>query len=202
MNKQQSKFAHDLSFYALVALCVLVAFLACTSCMTNRKGELTEKGINFIATHCKGFDSTSTTDNTTVLFDTVMVPYMVWGETVYLENPCKELCDSLGRLRPVNVIKRANGITSSVKKVGNSLVFNCKTDSLMYVIETQKRVINTFESERVVIQEPCKKEHITGTQWMWIRLGQWMSLFFALQVLIRIASIYVPFLKVLYVFKY
>jgi hypothetical protein len=170
--------------------------------MTNRKGELTEKGINFIALHCKGEDSTATSDKVTVLFDTVQIPYPVAGPVQYLENPCKLLCDSLGRLKPVNIIRKTNGITGSIKTVGNSLVFDCKTDSLKYIIETQKRVISTFESNKTVIQAPCSLDHITGTQWMWIRLGQILASFLGLQVLIRIVSIYVPFLKVFYLFRF
>ena len=198
IQNQNKKDSHDFGFWDLVGIAMLMAYLCLTSCMTNRKGELTEKGINFIDLHCKGEDSTVRTDNTIVLFDTVQIPYIVQGETIYLESPC----DSLGRLKPVSIIKKRNGITGAVRSIGGVLAFDCKTDSLKYIIETQKRVISTFESNKTVIQAPCELEHITGTQWMWIRLGQILSSFLVLQVLIRVASIYVPFLKVLYVFKY
>lgn len=188
---------------SLVAIIVLMLFLC--SCYVNRKGELTEKGINFIAQHCKGEDSTSHSDKTTIEFDTVKIPYPVQGPIQYLENPCKLLCDSLGNLKPVKIKQKRNGITGTINSVGNSLVFDCKEDSLMYIIETQKRIIDTFEKSKVVIQEPCKKDHTTGTQWMFIRLGQVLSVFIILQCLIRIITVAWPvtrpFLSWAYIFK-
>jgi hypothetical protein len=167
--------------------------------MTNRKGELTTKGINFIATHCKGKDSIVHTDNTTIIFDTVNVPQYIQGPIQYLTSPC----DSLGNLKPISVVKKFNGITGTIKTIGNSLAFDCHTDSLMMIIETQKRLITTNETHKIVIQEPCKLDHITGTQWMWIRLGECLSAFIAFQALIRIASTYPPlkWLKIIYVFR-
>jgi hypothetical protein len=190
---------NDYGFYALVGVGRLVFILAFTSCMTNRKGELTEKGKNFIALHCKGNDSTHISDNTTVLFDTVSIEHYTQGPIQYITSPC----DSLGQLKPINITKKFNGITGVVKTVGNSLIFDCHTDSLMVIIETQKRVINTFESNKTVIQKPCELDHVSGTQWMWIRLGQIMSLFIIIQAAIRLASTYpaLRWLKILYVFK-
>ena len=198
-NPKQSKLAHDASFYALVGIAILMFILACTSCITNRKGELTERGKNFIALHCKGEDSTVHTDNTTILFDTVNIEHYTQGPIQYITSPC----DSLGQLKPINITKKFNGITGVVKTIGNSIMLDCHTDSLMIIIETQKRVINTFESNKTVIQKPCELDHITGTQWMWIRLGQILSSFLIFQIAIRIASSYpaLSLLKILYVFK-
>lgn len=191
-------------FFAAIIGCIF-AFLV-FGCMVNHKGELTPKGQNFIATHCKGEDSTSHSDKTTILFDTVEIPYPVAGPVQYLENPCKYLCDSLGNLKPFYETKKTNGITGTIRSVGNSIAFDCKTDSLKYIIETQKRVIDTFSSEKTVIKEPCDKEHVTGTQWMWIRLGQVFSGFIILQCLIRIITaawpITRPFLNWAYLFKF
>lgn len=192
-------------FLAAIVGC-LVAFFIFSSCMTNRKGELTTKGQNFIATYCKGEDSTSHSDKTTIIFDTIQIPYPVAGPVQYLENPCANLCDSLGRLKPFEIKKKTNGITGTIRSVGNSIAFDCKTDSLKYIIETQKRIIDNFSSEKTVIKEPCDKEHITGTQWMFIRLGQILSGFIILQCLIRIITaawpITRPFLNWAYLFKF
>lgn len=175
----------------------LVVFYMC-SCMTNRKGELTEKGINFIAQHCKGEDSTSRSDKTTITHDTVEIPYPVAGPVQYLENPCKDLCDSLGNLKPFFVTKKTNGITGTIRSVGNSIAFDCKTDSLKYIIETQKRVIDTFEKSKTVIQEPCKREHITKWEgftfwWFWITAGLFALILIG-KVLKAYFKIQVPFL--------
>jgi hypothetical protein len=192
------------NYGALALLGIIVLFLS--SCIVNRKGELTEKGKNFIATYCKGEDSTSTTDRITILFDTVRIPYPVEGPVQYLENPCKELCDSLGRLKAFSITKKTNGITGTVKSVGNSIAFECKTDSLLYIIETQKRIINTFESNKTVIQAPCNLEHVSGTKWAFIRIAQWFLIFLGVQILIKILiSVYPvtrPFIGWAYLFKF
>lgn len=194
-------------YFRLFLLLIVIALFAIgiSSCYVNRKGELTEKGINFIAQHCKGEDSTSHSDKTTIEFDTLKIPYPVQGPIQYLENPCNVYCDSMGNLRPFLFEKKKNGIIGTMKSVGNSIVFDCREDSLMYIVQTQKRVIDTFEKSKTVIQEPCKKEHITGTQWMFIRLGQILSAFIILQCLIRIITvawpITKPFLSWAYIFK-
>jgi|GEM_PF-2616859 len=189
----------------LLGIIVFIVAVSISSCYVNRKGELTEKGINFIAEHCKGEDSTSHSDKTTIEFDTIKIPYPVQGPIQYLENPCKLLCDSLGNLKPVSIKQKKNGITGTINSIGNSLIFDCKEDSLMYVIETKERVIQDLEKSKTVIEKPCDKEHTTGTQWMWIRLGQILSAFIILQCLIRIITvawpITKPFLSWAYIFK-
>lgn len=189
---------------ALAILGIIIClFLA--SCMTNRKGELTEKGKNFISQHCKGEDSVSHTDNTIISFDTIKIPYPVQGPIQYLENPCHVYCDSLGNLRPFLFEKKTNGITGTIKSVGNSIAFDCKEDSMKYIIEKQMQTINDLKKTKTVIKEPCNKEHISGTHWMFIRLGQILSGFIILQCLIRIITvawpITKPFLSWAYIFK-
>lgn len=183
-------------------IAVFIFAFALSACMTNRKGELTTKGMNFLNDHCKGSDSISHSDNTTILFDTVKVPVYTQGPIQYITSPC----DSLGKLKLVNVTKKFNGITGTIKTVGNSLVFDCFEDSLKMIIETQKRVITDFEKSKIVIQEPCKKEHVTGTQWFFIRAGQWLLIFLALQVIIRAVVAFYPvtkpFLYWAYFFKF
>lgn len=187
-------------FLALCGLIILLCILACSSCMVDRKGRLTEKGINFIAQHCKGDDSSATYDKTVIKWDTLMVPYPVEGETIFIENPC----DSLGRLKPINKKGRKNGINTSVRSIGGTLAVDCNTDSLRLVIQEKERTIRDFKSTKVVIQKPCEQEHISGTQWMFIRLGQILSGFLLLQTLLRFLSIYPPlkWLKLFYVFKF
>lgn len=159
--------------------CLLVIIAVCllfTSCMTNRKGELTEKGVNFIAQYCKGSDSTSIKDVTKTTVDTLKIYFPVQGPIQYLENPCANLCDSFGKLKPFEIKKKTNGITGTIKSIGNSIVFDCKTDSLLYIIETQKRTIDTYKKNKIVIQAPCKLEHKNKFNgftfwWFWITVG-------------------------------
>lgn len=188
MKNEELTPAQKLKSFLTGLLCLLIlisAVLLITSCMTNRKGELTKKGVNFVAEHCKGKDSTSHTENTIVLFDTVKIPYPVQGPVQYLENPCANLCDSLGKLKQFEVKKKTNGITGTIKSVGNSIVFDCKTDSLLYIIEIQKRTIDTYEKNKIVIQAPCNKEHRNRSDgftfwWFWISVG-FLVLFIIIQ---------------------
>jgi hypothetical protein len=177
--------------FGALALAFLLMLILLGGCMTNRKGELTEKGKNFIATHCKGSDSTVT--NTEVIFKDTTLYITEKGETIYIQNPC----DSV---KPITTKK--NGIKSSVRQVGKGLVFECEADSLRAVIKTMSLNKTKLKQSVRVIEKPCNKEHISGTQWMWIRLGQILSGFILLQVLLKFGSLYVPFLKVFYVFKF
>lgn len=177
---------------AFSILLVLVIF-ALASCMTNRKGELTTKGINFIALHCKGFDSTIT--NTEVIFKDTTVYIDRMGEPIYLKSPCDSVAP---------IIKVKDGIKSTVLSIGKSKVFICEADSLKAVVKLMERKLTVKNNTKTVIKEPCDKEHISGTQWMFIRLGQILSSFILFQVLIRWLSIYpvLKWIKILYVFKF
>jgi len=54
------------------------------------------------------------------------------------------------------------GHVSSMIDIHNGkLKFECKSDSLEYVIEQQRKVITTFENQTKVITMPCVKEHKT-----------------------------------------
>lgn len=185
------KFKHDFPFFALVLIVILLVIL--TSCMTNRKGQLTEKGKNFIAMHCKGSDSVTT--NHEIIFKDTTIYLTEKGETIYIDNPC----DSIK-----SIVTKKNGIKSSVRQVGNGLVFECEADSLKAIIKQLERKSTIRRLERIVIEKPCNLDHISGTQWMWIRLGQILSGFLAFQVLIRLLSIYpiLSWLRLFYVFKF
>lgn len=97
------------------------------------------------------------------------------GPTQYLENPCKNLCDSLGKLKPIKVEAKKNGIKSTIKTVGNSLVVECETDSLKAVITGLKETIRIRKEQEVKEVPVCHLEHKTWFDeltfwWFWVTL--------------------------------
>jgi hypothetical protein len=150
------RFFNSDSTKAFALFCLV--FLLLSGCMTNRKGELTEKGKNFIANHCKGSDSTVT--NTEVIFKDTTLYITERGETIYIQNPC----DSI---KPV--VTKKNGIKSSVRQVGRGVVFECEADSLRAVIKLLERKTSIVKKERVVIEKPCAKDHLKSWHYflMW-----------------------------------
>jgi hypothetical protein len=169
----------------IIAIAFCVVF---SSCMTNRKGELTQKGKNFIALHCKGSDSTITKEKT-VLKDTTL--YITTpGPIQYLPNPCKDLCDSLGNLKPFEKKEKKNGIKSTIKSVGNSIAFDCEADSLKAVITTLQKEISITSKEKTVIQKPCELDHIDRWDSFWIRSGQILIILLILYFMLKFCKGY------------
>ena len=91
------------------------------------------------------------------------------GPTVYLENPCAELCDSVGNLKKFKKTTKKNGIKSTIKSIGNSLVVECDTDSLEAVITTLQTT--KIRSERQTIEVPRKKTWFEKLQSIWFYIS-------------------------------
>jgi hypothetical protein len=120
---------------------------------------------------------------------------------IYLENPCKLLCDSLGNLKPFTKTEKKNGLKSTVKSVGNVLVVECETDSLKARIQyLEHHTIDVEKSHTEnTVQKPCELEHRTkfdGFTWWWF----WITAsILALWILIKLGKTYLktylPFIK-------
>lgn len=154
---------------------------------------------HYLQKYCKESDSVSVSDKTTIEFDTLKIYYPVQGPIQYLENPCKTLCDSLGNLKPIHITKKSNGITGTIKTVGNSLVFDCKEDSLKYIIETQKRVIDTFEKDTKIVLKDCERSHLKGWHYFLMWSGGialiWLFIRYIGRALWQYLKLYIPFIK-------
>lgn len=176
-------------FAIFVLMCILI--MCITSCGVLKN--------HYLQKYCKESDSVSVSDKTTIEFDTLKVYYPVQGETIYLDNPCKSLCDSLGNLKPIKITKTKHGITSTVSTIGNVLKFDCKEDSLMYVIETQKRVIDTFEKDTKVVLKDCELSHLKGWHYFLMWSGGIALLFLFIKyigkAIWQYIKLYLPFLK-------
>ena len=175
--------------YIIIGLIAVIAFSSC--------GVL--KGY-YLNKYCKEKDSTHVSEHTTIQWDTVFVPQKVPvpGPIQYLDNPCKLLCDSLGKLKPVNIVKHKNGIKSTIKTNGGKLEFTCSEDSLKMVIEKQKTIIDTFTQDTKIVQEDCKKDHLTGWDYFWIKTGYILFLILVIWILVKVFKGYLktwfPFL--------
>lgn len=80
------------------------------------------------------------------------------GPVQYLENPCHELCDSLSRLKHINITTTRNGQVLNIKTVGNSLAISSETKDTTAKVPVQ--VKDTYHSEHIEkpIYIPCTNE--------------------------------------------
>jgi hypothetical protein len=106
----------------------------------------------------------------------VTIPIPIKGEPgpiQYLENPCKNLCDSLGRLKPFILNKSKNGVNQNIKTIGNSIVIaSDKKDTTLNIPVKQKETFHN-ESKSEVKYVKCDLEHRTKFDgftfwWFWI----------------------------------
>jgi hypothetical protein len=80
------------------------------------------------------------------------------GPTVYLDNPCKLLCDSLGHLRNVDIKTTKNGQTLHINTMGNGINVATETrDTALAVPVTTKETFHD-EKEADVKYVPCANE--------------------------------------------
>lgn len=120
--------------------------LLLTSCITEKKRQE-------ICNNCPGKSKDST------IIKTVTVPVNVPGApgpTVYLENPCKLLCDSLGNLKKVNINITKGGQSLNINTIGGGLLVSTSTkDTTIAAQVPQKEVYSAKESIKYI---PCQNE--------------------------------------------
>ena len=118
-----------------------------------------------------------------------------WSDPVYIESPCKDLCDSLGRLKSFSIIKKNNGLTTTVKSVGNSIVIDCKADSLKAVITILNKEKSVYVKQKDV--KTITKNELTKLQGFWIVSGWGLWIVILIVVAGKILKSYFPALKIL-----
>jgi hypothetical protein len=150
------------------ALLSLLIILSLSQCILTKKQK-----DKFLAKYCERKDSFIyiRKDSIVVKDTTIYIPTIV-NTPIYLENPCKELCDSLGKLKPFFKSQSKNGIKSTVKSVGNSIVLQCETDSLKARIQYLEHYITNIEKSYTenTVEKSCELEHRTkfdGFTWWW-----------------------------------
>jgi hypothetical protein len=178
-------------------LLTLLVLVTMTQCVLTKKQKN-----NFLAKYCERKDSIVYVKKDSIVFKdtTIYVPTIV-NTPIYLENPCKLLCDSLGNLKPFIKTEKKNGLKSTVKSVGNVLVVECETDSLKARIQYLEHHTIDIEKSHTenTVQKPCELEHRTKFDgftwwWFWITAG-----ILTLWILIKLGKTYLktylPFLK-------
>lgn len=103
-----------------------------------------------------------------IVINTVTVPVNVPGApgpTLYIDNPCKELCDSIGRLKKVNISVRHNGQTLNLNSMGGGLLINtARRDTVLPAEVKQKEVYRKEKNDRP-IYVPCENERTAFDGW-------------------------------------
>lgn len=132
---------------------LLITFSILSSCIVTKKQHAR------ICNECAGTDSIAFLEVERIVPKDTPIYISVPGPPVYLENPCKNLCDSLGRLKPFSFSEKKNGIKTTIKSVGNSIVAECETDSLKAVITLLNKEIIRSKYEKKVISVECEKIH-------------------------------------------
>lgn len=175
----------------------LIVLITLTQCVATKKQKA-----NFLYKYCERKDSVVYVRKDSIVFKdtTIFIPTIV-NTPIYLENPCKLLCDSLGNLKPFTKTQKSKGLKSTVKSVGNVLVVECETDSLKARIQYLEHHLKISEKSHTEnrVEKPCELEHRTKFDgftwwWFWITAG-----ILALWTLIKFGKTYLktylPFIK-------
>jgi hypothetical protein len=161
-------------------LLLLLLSLSLFSCITEKQRL---KICNSCATKTDSKDSVSVVEH----WDTVKLAPIA-GPVQYLENPCKTLCDSLGRLIPFKNTQTKNGIKSTVKSVGNSIVIECETDSLKAYIQVLKEKYTFSRKHDAEVKFlPCKNERtrFDGFAYWWFFITAGLILLVTIVIVVR-----------------
>lgn len=84
------------------------------------------------------------------------------GPIVYLENPCQNLCDSLGRLKNVNIITKKNGQIVKINTQGNGINISTHTKDTAIKAPVIKKESYSRQKDVEVKYEVCKRDHKTS----------------------------------------
>lgn len=163
----------------LISFCLLFF----TKCILTKNQKL-----EFLAKHCQRKDSINYVQKDSIIHkdSLIYIPTIV-NQPIYLENPCKTLCDSLGNLKPFTRTTKSNGLRSTVKKVGNTIVFDCQTDSLSARIKWLEHqiTISKYSHTENTIEKPCYLPHKSSfdgfTKWWFIITAGLASVYYGFQ---------------------
>lgn len=161
-----NSFKHYIPF----VLAAIITLLLFNSCIVTEKQKQ-----RFLANNCERKDSLVTITEQVYKYKDTTVYITQQGEPIYLENPCKIICDSLGNLKPFSRHQEKGGIKSRVKNFGNSIVFTCETDSLNARIQWLEKElkVNTFSHTESKVERICERKHSSLLD----TSARWFSLF-------------------------
>lgn len=166
----------------LAVVIAIILFMLLTSCVTEKQRLKI----------CNGCPvKTETKETIKIVHDTV--PQYLPGKegpTVYLENPCKLLCDSLGNLKKnvdVNVTK--NGISVRVKSQGNGLNIASGTRDTTLKIPVTNTVTAKETTEAHIKYVPCQNERTSFDgfcRWFFYIIAPLLLIYFILKFYFRL----------------
>lgn len=134
-------------------LSIIGLMIALNSCMTERKRQR-------ICNSCPV--KTEKHDSIVYKIDSVKIQLPGKdGPTVYLENPCKLLCDSLGKLKNVDIKTKRNGQSLKISTQGNGINISSNTSDTTVKAPVISKESHSSEKNTVVIEEKCKRDHRT-----------------------------------------
>lgn len=178
---------------------ILLIFVSIT--LTNCVATKKQKD-RFLSKYCERKDSISYIKKDSIVYrDSMVLVDNIINTPIYLENPCKLLCDSLGRLKPIDITKSKGGLKSNVKTFGNGLIFNCQTDSLKTRITWLERQLTIKENSHTenTVKQICELEHRTkwdGFTWYWfIITASLLTIWILIKIFKGYLKAYLPFLK-------
>jgi hypothetical protein len=166
--------------FLVLLIFIFAAILVMTSCVVTKKQKE-----NFLAKHCERKDSISYVRKDSIVYkDSLIYIPQIINTPIYLENPCKLLCDSLGNLKKVNITINKGGLKSTVKSLGNGLIFECETDSLKARIKWLEHNLTITEKSHTenTVKVPCELKHRNSFDGF-CRWYFFISMFLALLVL-------------------
>jgi hypothetical protein len=131
-------------FFRLAAY-YLFSMLFFASCVTEKQRQK-------ICRNCSVKDSTVYKETIKIKDTTIFITQK--SEPIFLEN----ICDSLGILNFKNKVFKSNGLKTTFKKVGSSLMISCEADSLKKIIQLKELQINNLSKSTKIIEIPCKDE--------------------------------------------
>lgn len=139
-------------FWSVIISILLLILITLNSCVLTEKQKQ-----KFLSNNCERKDSTVRITEDRLIYKDTTLYITQQGDPIYITNPC----DSLGHLKNIKSTANKVGIKSSVKTVGNSLVFMCETDSLKYRIKWLEHRIKTTEISHTEskVEKECELKH-------------------------------------------
>lgn len=173
-------------FILFLAMCILIWSL--TSCGVLKN--------HYLHKYCQSKDSVS--EHTVILYkDTILNVTDTAFKPFYLPNPCKYLCDSLGRLKPVKISHESNGMTKTIENKNGQLVIDC--DLKGYKAKLVGAIKETIKDKFKLTTQQVKTNELTKAQGFWIITGQWLLGLLIAYILFKVfkgyLKSYFPFIK-------
>jgi hypothetical protein len=103
------------------------------------------------------------------------------GPVIYLDNPCKDLCDSLGRLKQISTTTKKNNQVITIKNNNGKLVIESSTKDTTVNKTLGRKEVFSSETKTDIKWEKCNKTHKTSfdgfTNWFFYIVAPLLVIF-------------------------